>query len=296
MRHVQLFYLLLIGFLMGCTPQVSTPTAEMILPTATILTTEQTKTATADAESTLVATPTPEPVVTATWTLSPTITATPVVVATPTVVQTDLVPSQMICDQAPAYINVREEMNDMAYSFMDYFFEDENKITFLTWSRRPDFNSYMFEMHYTRVQLKELTWDFKGNALTERSVTDQLPLQTPYLEDYYPLEVVGISPNNEWQLLQITDAPEEYQGFWLVNQETVTQIIPYVPFSTDWQWSGDSDMLWLVHPLYDISGDSYAGQSVVVDLAGPDAPQTVFNSWDTDMSPNLLWVFGISWG
>ncbi|MBK9051509.1 MAG: hypothetical protein IPL78_11495 [Chloroflexi bacterium] len=146
----------------------------------------------------------------------------------------------------------------------------------------------MFEMHYTRVQLKGLTWDFTDDVLTERAITDQQPLQTPYLEDYYPVEVVGVSPNNEWQLLQITDAPEAYQGFWLVNQETVTQIIPYVPALIRWEWSDDSEILWLIHALYDISGDSYGLQIVVVDLTGPDAPQTVFNSRDTDISPDLL--------
>ncbi|MBK9051510.1 MAG: hypothetical protein IPL78_11500 [Chloroflexi bacterium] len=129
MRHVQLFYLLLVGFLMGCTPQVSTPTAETILPTLTLLAAEPTKIATADAESTLVATPTHEPMGIATGTLSPPITVTPTVVATPTAVQTGSA-SPMVCDQVPAYINVREETNDMASSFMDYFFENENKITF----------------------------------------------------------------------------------------------------------------------------------------------------------------------
>ena len=97
MRHVQLFYLLLVGFLMGCTPQVSTPTAETMLPTLTLLAAEPTKMATADAESTLVATPTREPVGLATGTLSPPITVTPTVVATATAVQTGSV-SLMVCD------------------------------------------------------------------------------------------------------------------------------------------------------------------------------------------------------
>lgn len=285
MRHVRLFYLLLVGFLMGCTPQVSTPTAETMLPTLTLLAAEPTKMA-ADAESTSVATPTREPVGLAIGTLSPTITVIPTVVATPTAVQTGST-SPLVCDQMPAYINVREETNEMAYSFMDYFFEDENKFTFLIWSDRPNFDTRAFDIHYQWTQLKGLTWDFKGDVFTGRSITDQQPLQIPYPEDY-PIEVVGVSPNNEWQLLQVSEAPEEYQGFWLVNQETVTHIIPYVPASINWQWSDDSEMLWLVHPLYDISGESYAIQRLVVNLTGIDAPQTVFSSWDTDMSPNLF--------
>jgi RHS repeat-associated protein len=170
---------------------------------------------------------------------------------------------------------------------MDYFFEDDNNITFLIWSDRPNFDTRPFPINYAWVQLTGLTWDFKYNVFTESSITEQQPMQKPYLEDY-PVEVVGVSPNNEWQLLQITEAPEAYQGFWLVNKKTVTQIVPYVPSSIKWQWSNDSEMLWLIHTIHDISGDSYAIQSVVVDLAGTDAPQTVFNSWDTDMSPNLL--------
>lgn len=287
MRQVQLFYLVLVGFFMGCTAQVSPPTEETMLPTVTILATEPTKIATADAESTSLATLTREPVVTATWTVAPTITATPTAVATPTVVPTSSPTSLMVCDQLPAYINIQEAMNNRTHRFMDYFFEDENKIAFLIWSDRPNFDARPFPIHYDWMLLKGLTWDFKSNMFTEHSITDQQPLQTPYLEDY-PIEVVGVSPNNEWQLLQVSEAPEEYQGFWLVTQETVTQIISYVPSLIDWQWSNDSEMLWLFHTLHDISGDSYAGQSVRVDLTGADAPQTVFTSRDTDMSPGLL--------
>ncbi len=287
MRHVQLFYLLLVGFLIGCTPQISTPTAETMLPTLTLLAAEPTRIATADAESTLVAAPTREPVGTATGTLSPPLTVTPTVVATPIVVSTDFPASPVVCDQVPAYINIQEEMNNRAHRFMDYFFEDENNITFLTWSSRPDSNNYMFDIHYSRKQFKGLTWDFTDDVLTERAITDQQPLQTPYLENYYPVEVVGVSQNNEWQLLQITDSSDAYQGFWLVNQETTTQIIPYVPSLINWRWSDDSEMLWLYHTLHDISGDSYGLQIVVVDLTGPDSPQIVFNSRDIDILPDL---------
>ena len=287
MRQVQLFYLLLVGFLMGCTAQVSTPIPGTMLPTVTVLATEPTKTATADAESISVAAPTGEPVVTVTRTVAPPITVTPTVVATPTILPTSSPTSLMVCDQVPAYINIQEAMNNRTHRFMDYYFEDENKITFLIWSDRSNFDTRPFPINYVWMLLKGLTWDFKGDGFMEHSITDQQPLQMPYLEDY-PVEVVGVSPNNEWQLLQVTEAPEEYQGFWLVNQETVTHIIPYVPALIDWQWSDDSEMLWLFHTLHDISGDSYAGQSVRVDLAGTDAPQIVFSSRDSDMSPGLL--------
>lgn len=170
---------------------------------------------------------------------------------------------------------------------MDYFFEDENKITFLIWSDRPDFDTRPFPINYSWMLLRGLSWDFKDGVYTEHSITDQQPLQMPYPEDY-PIEVVSVSPNNEWQLLQITEAPEEYQGFWLVNQETVTHIIPYGPTLIDWQWSDDSEMLWFFHTLHDISGDSYGSQRVRVDLTGTDAPQIVFSSRDTAMKPDSL--------
>jgi hypothetical protein len=287
MKYDQLFYLLLIGFLMGCTPQVSPSIEEALLPTVTVLAMESTKITPTSAESTLVATPTPEPVVTATWIVTPTIIATPTIVSIPTIVPTGSPTSLMVCDQLPAYVNVQEEMNNRTHRFMDYFFEAENKIAFLIWSDRPNFDTRPFPIHYDWLLLKGVTWDFKGDVFTERSVTDQQPLQMPYPEDY-PIEVVGVSPNNQWQLLQVTEAPEEYQGFWLVDQETVTQIVPYVPSLIDWKWSDDSEMLWLFHTLHDVSGDSYAGQSVRIDLMGTDAPQTVFTSRETDMSPSLL--------
>ncbi|MCC6602886.1 MAG: hypothetical protein IT327_06735, partial [Anaerolineae bacterium] len=161
MRHIQLFYLLLVGCLLGCTAQVSNSATETMLPTVAILATESTKIATADAESTSLATPTREPVVTATWTAAPTITATPTAVATPTVVPTSSPTSLMVCDQLPAYINIQEAMNNRTHRFMDYFFEDENKITFLIWSDRPNFDARPFPIHYDWMLLKGLTWDFK---------------------------------------------------------------------------------------------------------------------------------------
>ncbi|MCB0153529.1 MAG: hypothetical protein KDF65_01945, partial [Anaerolineae bacterium] len=272
MRQAHSFCLLLVGLFVGCTAPVSTPANETTSPTDAMLAAEPIKTATIAAEPTSVATPL--------------VTATPPVMPTPTVVATDTPAAPMVCDQVPAYGNLREETNDLASILMDFFFEDENQITFLMWSDRPNFDTRPFPINYSWTLLRGLTWDYEGNVLTGRSITDQQPLQTPYLEDY-PVDVVSVSPNNEWQLLQVTEAPEEYQGFWLVNQEMVTQIIPYVPYSPNWQWSDDSEMLWLEHLLYDISGDSYASQTVIVDLVGPEAPKTVNNFRDTDISPDL---------
>lgn len=159
MRQVQLFCLLLIGYLMGCTAQVSPSTAETTLSTVTILAAEPTKIAPADAESTLLATATCEPEVTATWTVAPTIAVTPTVTATPTIAPTSSPASLMVCDQVPAYINVQEAMNNRTHRFMDYFFEDENKITFLIWSDRPNFDARPFPIHYDWMLLKGLTWN-----------------------------------------------------------------------------------------------------------------------------------------
>ena len=67
-------------------------------------------------------------------------------------------------------------------------------------------------------------------------------------------------------------------------------MIPYVPVSSQWKWSNDGRMLWLIYTLQDIDGETYASESMIVDLTTPVSPQIVFQSWDSNQSqsPNLL--------
>jgi hypothetical protein len=137
--------------------------------------------------------------------------------------------------------------------------------------------------------LKGQTWDFNSGDLIETPLTEQSAIQNPCDQDC-PLEVIGIAPDNRWQLLQITDAPADYQGLWLVNEDAIINLVPYVPFYSRWDWSSDSHMLWLIYTLQDINGETYASESMVVDLAESALPQIIFQSWDPNppQSPNIL--------
>ena len=180
---------------------------------------------------------------------------------------------------------------------MNFVFEKSDSITFLMWSRRPypgptptPSNVLPTEISQSRrILLKSQTWDFNTNRLAESSGVDQAARQIPCEQDC-PLEVVALAPDNSWQLLQITDAPAESQGFWLVDDDTVAHVIPYVPFDPQWRWSEDSRRLWLVYTLHDRIGESYGAESLIVDLTASEAPKIIFQSWNSSQKEvaNLL--------
>ena len=103
---------------------------------------------------------------------------------------------------------------------MDFVFETEDVLTFLMWSSRPypgatptphvgppQVGRPTGELSMSRrVLLKGQTWDLNNGNLVESPVTDQNVIQSPCGQNC-PLEVIGIAPDNSWQLLQITEAP-----------------------------------------------------------------------------------------
>jgi hypothetical protein len=271
------------------------PTQVSILPSPTE-TASTTMTPTAEVE--LVNTPTSEPSVTATA-IPRTPTAT-----MPVLLEANTASTPVVCNQFKSYINIQQETNNVSRRLMDYVFENEDAITFLMWSSRPypggtptPFAGTIepggvppggFSRSHRRL-LKGLTWDFNSRTLVESPVTEHDAIQSPCETDC-PLEVVGVAPDNSWQLLQVTEAPAEYQGLWLVNEETIYNLVPYVPSNSQWQWSNDSQLLWLVYTLQDNSGESYAFESMVVDLTAPASPQIIFQSYDPNewQSPHVL--------
>lgn len=292
--------------LVGCAGEVSrieaeptrqlatlSPTQVSILPSPTE-TASTTMTSTAPVE--LVNTPTPEPSVTATPMVTPTIM--------PVLLEANTATTPILCSQFKSYINIQQETNNDSTELMDYVFENEDAITFLMWSSRPYPGGTPTPFAGTiepggvppgglsrshRRLLKGLTWDFNSGNLVESPVTEQNAIQSPCEADC-PLEVVGVAPDNSWQLLQLTEAPDEYQGLWLANEEMVYNLVPYVPSNSRWQWSNDSQLLWLIYTLQDNSGESYASESMVADLTAPASPQIIFQSYDPNewQSPHLL--------
>jgi hypothetical protein len=251
-------------------------------------------TATATVEPEPVSTPTPEPSATAT-TIPP--TPTP---AMPVLLEANTALAPIVCSQFKSYINIQQETNNESWELMDFVFEKEDGITFLMWSDRPYPGPTPTPIvgpipgvsQSRRVLLKGQTWDFTSGDLIESPITEQNAIQNPCDLDC-PLEVIGVAPDNRWQLLQITDAPADYQGLWLANEDTVINLVPYVPFYSQWDWSSDSQMLWLVYTLQDNSGETYGSESMVVDLTATASPQIIFRSWEetgyqSQSPPNLL--------
>jgi hypothetical protein len=301
-----LFVFMFIGsgillLLAGCTGEGFQVEIEPTAPVATLSPTPVAAlpSATETALATAIATAEPEPV--STPTLEPSAMATPILpTPTPTIpalLQPNRATMPVVCRQFKSYINIQQETNNVSNWLMNFVFEQEDVITFLMWSNRPYPESSptpvitpvsegggppypLGELSQSRrVLLKGQTWDFNTGTLVETPVTEQDAMQNPCDQDC-PLEVIGVAPDNSWQLLQITEAPAEYQGLWLVNEETVYNLVPYVPFFSDWRWSADSRMLWLLYTLQYIDGETYGAEDMVVDLATPALPRIVFRSWD----------------
>lgn len=281
--------------LTGCIREVSPIKIEVTRPLVTPSPTQGTllQLPTETTAATVPATAVPKPIPMPEPFATPTLTAIPTM---PVLLQPNVTTSPLVCSQVKSYINIQQETNNESWRLMDFVFENENTLTFLMWSDRPDPGptptprtgppAELRRSH--RILLKGLTWDFNSSHLVENPVTGQSAIQNPCGLACL-LEVVGVAPDNSWQLLQLTDVPTDYQGFWLVNQDTVANLIPYVPSSTQWRWSNDSRMLWLIYTLHDMSGESYAFESMVVDLSAPASPQIVFQSWNPDqIVPNLL--------
>lgn len=305
---VCVFMSLNIILLAGCAGEVSQIETEPTLPLATSAPTQaavlQSQTETVPVAA--ISTAEPDPI--STPTLEPSATDIPPITPNmPMLLQPNASTVPVVCKQVKSYINIQLETSNDSRWLMDFVFEEENVLTFLMWSSRPypgptptpfvgpieGGGVPVGELSRSRrVLLKGQTWDFNRGILVESAVTDQDAIQSPCEPDC-SLEVIGVSPDNGWQLLQITEAPADYQGLWLANKETVINLVPYVPVYSYWQWSNDSHMLWLIYSLQDINGETYGSESMVVDLTLPATPQIVFRSWDGNpyqlqSPPNLL--------
>jgi hypothetical protein len=78
-----------------------------------------------------------------------------------------------------------------------------------------------------------------------------------------PLEIIGQSPNREWQLVQVHDWLVEKSGVWLVGKNEMIRLIPYITH-LQWQWATDSCLLWIVY-----SDPELGGYTLVAQLDNP---------------------------
>lgn len=298
--------------LVSCIGEDSLVEVESMMPLATLASSTQiplqspTQIAFVAVEPEPVHTPIPQPSATATSVpLTP--TSTP---AIPVLLQANTTTVPFVCNQLESYINIQQETNNVSWRLMDFVFEAEDVITFLMWSDRPYPESSptpaitpipegggppypLGELNQSRrVLLKGQMWNWESGVLVEIPVTTESAIQTP-CADNCPVDVVSIAPDESWQLLQITEAFAEYRGLWLVSEEAMFNVVPYVPVTSQWQWSDDSDMLWITYTLQDIDGETYGAESAVVDLTISSSPQLLFRSWGEigyqwQSPPNLL--------
>lgn len=201
--------------------------------------------------------------------------AAPQTSPTPTSVATTLVLEEtvaMVCQEPPQAFNLFEALGIRRVSNLQ--FESEDLLTFGGWTDRseplvlprtpePTPESLTFPNSSFRILLVGGQLDLARGELGLRSLDVAAPLSNPCGETC-PLEVLGQSPNGEWQLLQVNDWLREQMGLWLVSAETAIRLVPYVPAYPRWQWADDSSLLWLSYYFED-SG----GETLVIPLDNP---------------------------
>lgn len=234
--------------------------------------TKNTFTRTVSTESptvTLVET-TPIPSVTATSSsLQPT-NETAWAAATSVPTQANEEPSPKVCTLPPQQFNIGDVLN---MSLLNLRFENENRLTFEGWTSGPEPiitpvtpeptpDMFPGPYIYTRRLLTSGQLNLLNGQLSIHTPDFEPLLNNPCGEDC-PLEIIGQSPNREWQLVQVHDWLVDVSGIWLVSKSEMIQLIPYIAY-LKWQWAADNSLLWIVY-----SDPEVGGYTLVAQLGSP---------------------------
>lgn len=196
-----------------------------------------------------------------------------------------------ICKEPPQQFSLRKELGIVRLASLR--FESEQVITFEGWAPRsepvampPTVESALGESRgafaSSRIQLRSGQLDLANGRLSSRLLAVGEALSNPCSQQC-PLEVIGQSPDGQWQLMQVTDWLEEEMGIWLGSSEGATRLVAYVPSSPQWQWSTDSTLLWLTYPDAD-----YGAHAVTVWL---DTPPTIrITDYQDVLNPSLYFL------
>ncbi len=230
--------------------------------------------------------PTQTPNTTATSTTRATIEAKPTLMATlfettPTVEPQEILTtdtqSGRVCKLPPSRFDIQGTLG--VYNFSSLHFLDEETLVFRGWAPRPapkitaettttsppaieeipvlgEFVSARLLFGEGEVNL--LTGDIISNTVDFGSL-----LNNP-CDINCPLEILGVSPNQEWQLIQVSDAGESQIGFWLVSKNQIVRLIEYVPSSSSWQWDETGSLLWFV-----FATEEHGADALVIQLDNP---------------------------
>ncbi|HOU40448.1 MAG TPA: hypothetical protein PK829_04170 [Promineifilum sp.] len=262
-KHIIGWTLIALVLLTGClSPEAQGPTGDAGLAPATLARPSATPVSVAlDEPPTAAATPQVRQTPSATPTLSPTPTRTATPTVTPTATPTALptpapMPEQLdvrICSQAPQQFNLWAQLGIRPLSALR--FESEELVTFEGWAQRPESPVYSeatpkpgpIPWPSSRQLLQGGQLDLSNGQLSPRPLDVGELLANP-CDQTCPLEVIGQSPDGQWQLVQVSDWLPEVMGLWLVSEKTTDRLVHYVPYAPDWQWAADSSLLWLVYP------------------------------------------------
>lgn len=261
-KHLFLIFIFITITLYSCAPNNS----EIITPTY------QSPVAVGAEVSTISpAQNTPMPVATLTHVLSQPINemaATATLTFTPTHESDGSVPR--VCTSPPQQFNVHEVL-DM--SILHLRFENENLLTFEGWTQgsepivipvtpEPTPDMLPSPNISTRRLLVGGQLSLPEGQLSSRPLNISPLLNNPCDEDC-PLEIIGQSPNEKWQLVQIHDWLVQKSGIWLVSTNEAVRLIPYIT-DLNWQWATDSSLLWVVY-----SDTQLGSHSLVAQLDAP---------------------------
>jgi hypothetical protein len=262
------------------TPTMTSTVAATIMPRETFTPQVQLP----EKSSTPVVTPdTPSP-----STVQPTATVAPS--ATPTIPTIELSEPLFVCTEPALEFNAQEAFGFFTVSNLR--FVDEQTITFEGWAIRPAptnqssmVNSVLasplsFQSSSARLLFKAGTVDLNSGEVFSRTLDFLLPFSNPCSGEC-PHEVIAQSPDQDWQLIQVSDWRETEIGIWLVeNSGFTTRIVSYVPPFSTWQWAEDSSMLWFDHSVIE-----YGSKALVVNLESTPVTQTVISETDNRFDP-----------
>ncbi len=238
-------YLKIISLMIcGCIGMVSCTTSEPVKQTAMV--TEQ-------APVTVMA-PSATPLAASTRHLLPTMTATAALSST-TIISTNTEYRPKTCTTPPQRFNFSQGLGMQELSNLE--FEDEYSLVFEGWTNRPDplvtpvtpeptpeIRPDPFASHRILVTSGQL--NLLNGTFSSRPLAVGHPLSNPCGEDC-PMEVISQSPDSKWQVIQVSDWVSETEGYWLVNEDKMERLVPYIT-GTTFRWADDSSLLWLITP------------------------------------------------